>query len=114
MLLKHELLYFPRPILIFLLLLVALPLKTYFNFLTKLTIITVSIMLAILPYCPKIFPSLLLPSPFVHWWDISAKSTWTVLCLKEGSLRRVLKLFLVLVGGWQGYWGSVDWERTMS
>ena len=53
------------------------------------------------------------PSPFVHWWDTSAKSTQTASCLKEGSLRRVLKLFLVPVGGWQGYWGSVDWERTM-
>src|ERR1700683_937489 len=114
MLLERELLYFLRPISIFLLLLVALLLKTYFNFLTKPTIITVSIMLAIIPYCPKIFPSLLIPSPFVHWWDISAKSTRTVLCLKEGSLRRVLKLFLVLVGGWQGYWEPVDWERTMS
>src|ERR1700677_839846 len=114
MLLKRELLYFSRPILIFLLLLVALPLKTYFNSLTKPTIIMVSIMLAIIPYCLKIFPSLLIPSPFVHWWDISVKSTWTVLCLKEGSLRRVPRLFLVPVGGWQVYWGSVDWEGTMS
>src|SRR6202453_5538458 len=105
MLLERELLYFSRPILIFLLLLVALPLKTYFNFLTKPTIIMVSIMLAIIPYCLKIFPSLLIPSPFVHWWDISVKSTQTVLWLKEGSLRRVLRLFWVPVGGWQEYWG---------
>src|ERR1700683_3310211 len=114
MLLKHELLYSPRLILIFLLLLVALPLKTYFNFLTKPTIITVLIMLTIIPYCLTIFLFFLIPSPFVHWWDISVKSTQTVLCLEEGSLRRVLRLFLVPVGGWQGYWGSVEWERTMS
>src|SRR6202050_3005682 len=85
----------------------------YFNFLTKPTTITVLIMLTIIPYCPKIFPFLLIPSPFVHWWDISVKSTQTFLWLKEGSFRRVLRLFLVPVGGWQGYWRSVDWEGTM-
>src|ERR1700683_3084345 len=105
MLLEHELLYLLRLILIFLLFLVTLPLKTYFNFLMKPTTIMVSIMLTIILYCLEIFPSLFIPSPFVHWWDISVKSTWTVLCLKEGSLRRVPRLFLVPVEAWQGYWG---------
>src|ERR1700683_5237438 len=103
MLLENKLLYFLKLISTSLLLLVAHLLKTYFISLTKLTTIMVSIILTIIPHCLKISPSFLIPSPFVHWWDISAKSTWTVLCLKEGSLRRVLKLFLVLVGGWQGY-----------
>src|ERR1700683_2207544 len=114
MLLKNELLYFPRLISTSLPLLVIHLLKTCFISLTKPTTIMVSIILAIIPHCLKILPSFLVPSPFFHWWNILAKSTQTASCLKEGSLRRVLKLFLVLVGGWQGYWGSVDWERTMS
>src|ERR1700683_4517952 len=107
MLLKNELLYFPKLISTSLLLLVAHLSKTYFISLTKPTTIMVPIILTIIPHCLKILPSFLIPCPFVHWWDISAKSTQTASCLKEGSLRRVLKLFLVPVEGWQGYWGSV-------
>src|ERR1700683_5491490 len=104
MLLKNELLYFLKLISTFLLLLVAHLSKTYFISLTKPTTTMVSIILAIIPHCLKILPSFFIPSPLVHWWDISAKSTQTALCLKEGSLRRVLKLFLVPVSGCQGYW----------
>src|ERR1700683_4295743 len=60
MLLEHELLYFLRLSSIFLLLLVAFPLKTYFKFLMKPTTIMVSIMLTIILYCSKIIPSLLI------------------------------------------------------
>ena len=109
-----ELLYFLTLLLNSLLLLVACPLRTYSTSLTKLTITTVSITLAIIPHCLKIVPSLLIPSPSVHWQDTSAKGTQTALCLKEGSLRRDPKLSLVPVGGWQRYWGSVDWEGTTS